>query len=375
MLAFLKKGADVFIKAAITPTTSKLPHQESAGKYIGSIIKSIIPNQQASIEKNFDLKMHNRTYKLGVELPTSTRVAGHETETVLKIPSYKLSYQAIQKFAAWQEQDKQGNIEETKKNTLMSLIAPLSAAKELAKSETANKDFEQLKILDNHLKKSGGKIIVDSTPGRYKQGLTIEVNVSGKSIDLIEQEVKYILKSLGIHDEKLAKSFSKRLYKSCTDPKMSSADIQDKKNNHNTNKAEDLYTDRSQDPSPLTQKQNNDTASPLQEQQSREVRQATNPSIDILNSNFSLTNPKDMPYPKHPLQNSQMLQQLQSQILMQQKPEKMPSQPIPTATQQQAKEIGEGLLQGISEDQIQNNSKGTNKQSPTHNLGKKTHAR
>ncbi|AHX04640.1 hypothetical protein [Ehrlichia japonica] len=371
MLTFLKKGADVFIKAAITPTTSKLPHQESVGKYLGGIIKSIIPNQQTPAEKNFDLKMHNRTYKLGVELPGSTRTAGHETEVAMKIPSYKLPYQAIQKFAAWQEQDKQGNVEETQKGTLTSLITPLSAAKELVKSKTAGQYFEQLKALDNQLSKSGGKVIVDSTPGRYKQGVTIELDVSGKSIELIEKDVAFVLQSLDIHDSKLVQTFSKRLYKSCTDPKMSSADIQDKKTNHNTDSTESSPINQRQDVLSANQEQDNDIVSSDQEQ-NHKASQTT--KLDISSRDFSLTNPKDMPYPKHPLQNSQMLQQLQSQILMQQKPEKMPTQPISATTRQEVAEIAENLSQGLSEDQIENSSSKTNRQLTNSNPGK-AHAR
>ncbi|KJV65870.1 MULTISPECIES: hypothetical protein [Ehrlichia] len=358
MLAFLKKGADVFIKAAITPTTSKLPHQESVGKYLGGMIKSIIPGQQTPAERNFDLKMHNRTYKLGVELPGSTRTAGHESEVAIKIPSYKLPYQAIQKFAAWQEQDKQGDVEETRKDTSASLITPLSTAKELFKRKIADQHFEQLKALDNQLSKLGGKVTVDSTPGRYKQGLTIELDVSGKSIEDIEKDTKLVLESLGIYDRKLVKTFSQRLYKSCTDPKMSSADIQDKKTKHNTDSIEGSCTEE-------------DVLSPTQEQ-SNEGQQTTNPKIQ--SSDFSLTNPKDMPYPKHPLQSSQMLQQLQNQILMQQKSDKMSLQSIPTTVQKEINGIVKDLSQGLSEDQIQSTSSKMDRQLTNPNSGK-THAR
>lgn len=369
MLAFLKKGADVFIKAAITPTTSKLPHQESVGKYLGGMIKSIIPGQQTPAEKNFDLKMHNRTYKLGIELPASTRIAGHESEVAMKVPSYKLPYQAIQKFAAWQEQDKQGDVEETRKDALASFISPLSAARELFKSKTADQHFEQLKALDNQLKKLGGKVTVDSTQGRYKQGLTIELDVSGKSIELIAEDVKLVLESLGIRDKKLVQTFSQRLYKSCTDPKMSSADIQDKKTNPNTDSIESSGTE--EDVLSPTQEQDNDIVSSSQAQ-SDEVQQTTSPNIE--SSDFSLTNPKDIPYPKHPLQSSQMLQQLQNQILMQQKPEKIPSQSIPTIIQQEVNGIAEDLSQGLSEDPIQSTTNNMNRQLTNPNSGK-THAR
>ncbi|ABD45044.1 hypothetical protein ECH_0825 [Ehrlichia chaffeensis str. Arkansas] len=364
MLTFLKKGANVVIKAAITPTTSKLPHQESVGKYLGGMLKSIIPGQKDPAEKHFDLRMHNRTHKLGVELPARTRIDGHEQEVALKVPSYKLPYQTLQKFAAWQEQDKEGEVEETKKDTLTSLINPVSATQEFIRSNTADKYFEKLKALDQQLKEIGGKVTVNSTPGRYKQGLTIELDVSNKSRIAIEKDVRLVLEGLGINDEELVKTFTKRLYKSSTDKKMSSADIHTEKTSSNTdskdnsnNQDHDIVSPAKRhgsDTVSAVQRQGDDILSSSQEQSSK-TGSPTN-STGISNSDFSLTNPQNMPYSRTPMQSSQMLQQLQNQILMQQKPERIFSQAMPTVMQQEIDEIAEDLCQGLNEGPTQGNS-------------------
>ena len=367
MFGLLKKGASVIIKAAVTPTTSKLPHQESVGKHLEGMLKSIVPGQKSSREKNFDLKMHDRTYKLGVELPGRTRVAGHETEVALKVPSYKLPYQALQKFAAWQEQNKEGEVDETRKDALASLITPVAATRELIASKTADQYFQKLKELDSQLKIICGKVTLDSTAGSYKQGLTVELDVSGKSKEQIEQEVKIVLQSLGITDSKLAKTFAQRLYKTSTDPKVSSADIQDKKTNTDSKDTTDDKDVVSSAPA-----QNSDVVSPKKEQRS-DLYPAPESST-MSDSDFSLTNPRNMPYnTRGPLQSSEMLQKLQQQILMQHRPEPLFPQPMSPSMQQAVEEIARDLPTNINEEEhMQGNS--TNTGIPIHNTGK-AHAR
>ena len=367
MLGFLKKGASVIIKAAVTPTTSKLPHQESVGKHLEGILKSVVPGQKSSREKNFDLKMHDRTYKLGVELPGRTRIAGHETEVACKVPSYKLPYQALQKFAAWQEQNKEGEVEETSKSTLASLITPVATTRGLINSRTADLYFQKLKELDSQLKTIGGKVILNSTAGSYKQGLTVELDVSGKSKEQIEKEVKIVLQSLKITDSKLAKTFAQRLYKTHTDPKVSSADIQDKKTNTDSKDTTDDKDVVSSAPA-----QNSDVVS-QKEEQCNDILYSAPEQNAMSNSDFSLTNPRNMPYnTRGPLQSSEMLQKLQQQILMQQRPEPLFPHPISPSMQQAVEEIAKCLPDNINEEHMQGNS--TNTGIPITNTGK-AHAR
>ena len=235
MFSFLKKGATIVIKqaakVAITPTTSELPHQQSVGK----MIKNIFPTKNQ--EKHFDLKMHDRTYnKLGIELPSSTRAPGHQDEVALRVPSYKLPLQTLQKFATWQEQGKEGDVEETKSGIAASILNPLSTAKEAIARKTTDKHFDRLKELDKTLQDIGGKIIVESTRGSYQQNLTIEIDVSGKSPEAIREQVRLVLHGLEIQDEQLVKTFSERLYKASTDSKVTTADIQEKKPEHQVQK-------------------------------------------------------------------------------------------------------------------------------------------
>ncbi|CEI84657.1 Uncharacterized protein ehr_00022 [Ehrlichia minasensis] len=350
MLGFLKKGASVIIKAAVTPTTSKLPHQESVGKHLEGMLKSVVPGQKSPREKNFDLKMHDRTYKLGIELPGRTRVAGHETDVAFKIPSYKLPYQALQKFAVWQEQDKEGEVEETRKGALASLLTPIATTRGLISSKIADQYFQKLKELDSQLKPIGGKVILDSTAGSYKHGLTIELDVSGKSREQIEKEVKIVLQSLGITDSKLAKTFSQRLYKVSTDPKVSSADIQDTKSHTDTDNKGKTDNKDIVSSSPT---QNSDIVSSAPAQNSDVVSSGHDPNA-MPNSDFSLTNPRNMPYnTRGPSHSSEMLQKLQQQILMQQKPEPLVPQHMSPSMQQAIEEIAEGLQSNINDEPTQ----------------------
>ena len=352
MFSFLKKGATVVIrqvaKVAITPTTSELPHQPSIGK----MVSNILPNRPK--EKLFDLKMHDRTYKkLGIELPSSTRAPGHQDEVSLRVPSYKLPLETLQKFATWQEQGKEGDVEETKIGVAESILKPLSTAEEKLNRKHTDKYFNQLKELDKKLQKMGGKIIVESTQGSYTQSLTIEIDVSGKSPEEIQEQVRFVLNGLDIHDEKLVKTFSERLYKSSIDPKVTSADIQEKKNTKtSTNKQEKV------EPKP-------ESEPPVESHDGKDD--------SILSSDFSLTNPCSMPYSRTPAQSADMLLEQQSKTLMQQKPEPR-SNTISDEVQREIDQIAQGLSQDVQiDDQDQGQGMGSNKRAQT--TTGKVHAR
>ncbi|CAI27721.1 Hypothetical protein ERGA_CDS_02690 [Ehrlichia ruminantium str. Gardel] len=329
MLSFLKKGAAVVFKVATTPVTTKSPHKESLGK----IIQGFLPSKNAP-EKHFDLQIQDHNYKAGIELPASTRIPGHQDEVTVKVPNYKIPVQSLQKFAAWQEQDKEGDIEETKSSIAQSMLDPSRAARELLKSHEADSNFQKLKELDAILKKTGGKLTVESKPGSYKQRLNIEIDVSNKSLEDIENEVNNALKALGIRDSKLVKSSALRLYKSSLDPKVTSADIHPK----DTTSKEEPESDKISSASP---------SAPTKD--ASESIERFDPESEIVSNRFSLTNPKDMPYTRSPLQSSQMLQQLQNQILMQSSPPPSQHFSIPSSIQAAVDGIAQDLSNTISD--------------------------
>ncbi|MGN7619078.1 MAG: hypothetical protein ACTJLM_04270 [Ehrlichia sp.] len=335
MFAFLKKGATVVIKqaakVAMTPTTTELPHQRSIGK----MISSVLPN--TSQEKNFDLDMHNRTYKLGIELPGSTRLSGHQNEVALKVPSYKLPLETLQKFAAWQEQGKEGDVEETKSGIAESLLNPSSAAKESINRKAADKHFDQLKELDTKLESIGGKVIVESTKGSYKNSLTVEIDVSDKSPEDIREQVRLVLHSLDIKDEKLVKTFSERLYKSSMNTNVTSPDqdiIQKKRSTPNADRKKQAAH---ASPDQSTMDDTSDT---------------------ISSHDFSLTDPGRMPYTKSSVQNPDMLLEQQRQLLTRKTNESKFQQHVTHGLQKELEEIAGGLSQDITaqtDDQTQCN--------------------
>ncbi|WDM85630.1 hypothetical protein K6025_02135 [Ehrlichia sp. JZT12] len=353
MFSFLKKGATIVIKqaakVAITPTTSNLPHEPSVGK----MIKNLFPTK--SREKHFDLKMHNRTYnKLGIELPSSTRAPGHQDEVALRVPSYKIPFQTIQKFATWQEQGKEGDVEETKSGIAESILNPLSAAEEAINSKSTDKHFLQLKELDKKLEEIGGKIIVESTQGSYKQNLTIEIDVSDKSLQEIQEQVRLVLHGLDIHDEKLIQTFSERLYKSSNNQKVTSADIEEKKHDKPNTDTQEKTKHHAQGES---------VVAPSQEHEA---------DHDILSSDFSLTNPCSMPYAKSSVQSADALLEQQHQTLMQQKSDHKVLNSISPEVQKTIEQIAEDLQDEVQiNDQIQSNI--GNKRAP--NTPGKAHAR
>ena len=214
MLSFFKKGAGVVFKVATTPVTTNLPHKESLGK----IVQGLLPSKNAP-EKHFDLQVQDHTHKAGLELPAVTRIPGHQHEVTVRVPSYKIPFQSLQNLQHGKNKIKEGDIEETKSNIAQSILDPSSTVKKLIKSHDADSHFNTLKKLDEMLKQTGGKLTVESKTGSYKQRLNIELDVSGKSLEEIENEINRALKTLGIHDSKLVKTSALRLYKSSTDPK------------------------------------------------------------------------------------------------------------------------------------------------------------
>ncbi|QGR02350.1 hypothetical protein EDL81_01490 [Ehrlichia ruminantium] len=358
MLSLLKKGVEVVVKVAITPATTKLPHKESLGK----IIQGALPGKGPK-EKYFDLQVQDPNYKAGIELPAETRVEGNQNEVTFKLPYYKLDPQSLQKFAAWQEQDKEGNVEETKQSLAQSLLEPSKKFKELEASYSADSKFNILKKLDEELQKTGGKLTVESKLGSYRQRLNIEIDTSGKSLQEIEGEVKHALSMLGIRDSKLVKTSAARLYKSSTDPKVTSLDINTKDPTPNTQEALDSEK-ISSGSTPENEGYEKISSVNTNTNQSSTTEHAQNPD-KVESNNFSLTNPTHMPYRRSPLQSSSMLQQLQGQMLMQSSPSTSSPAPMPPNVRQSVEKIAAALSDTLSHE-----AQGSNISTTTNSKGK-----
>ncbi len=163
----------------------------------------------------FDLKEHKSTEQdYGVSFSSITKKKGHEKDVIIGVPEYKLHDRSTKQFEAWLESS-----EDDKKNE--NFIPASSDKKKLSNDE--QEAYDNLIKLYELLKEKNGSIkIVPVSPGSLKNKIVIEIDVSNKTFEQIEDEMKQYFEWLGLSDSEMVETAAKRLYDGANNQAISS---------------------------------------------------------------------------------------------------------------------------------------------------------